>query len=240
MAGFIKIHRKIQEWEWWGNPTMVKVWLQILFDANYEPKPWEGIIVERGQLIYGRVAFAKKCGITEHRSRLCVERLKASNQITIKASNQYSVITVCQYDLYQDKTSESSSETTNEPSNGRPTDVQQTSTPKELKKERTIYSSWTNPEALTHGEHVRLLQTEWDDMVSELGEGRTQAMVDRLNGYIDQIGVQAAKKKYTSHKATLMNWHRKDVSDGKYKPQGVTTGGYEDWTGTGRDRNPAD
>jgi hypothetical protein len=81
------------------------------------------------------------------------------------------------------------------------------------------YTSWDNPDAILYKPYVRLLEKEHQLMISELGEKRTKDLIIRLNGWIEQIGLSKAKKDYKSHKATMMNWHRKDVADGKYKPE---------------------
>jgi len=135
--GWIKLHRKILDWEWASDPIMMRVWLQLLFDANYEPKRWKGITVDRGQLIFGRIAFAEKCGISERQIRTAMERLKSTNELTIKTTNRFSLVTITKYELYQFADDEATSKTTSQMSNKRPANDQQTTTPKELKKERS-------------------------------------------------------------------------------------------------------
>jgi len=134
--GWIKLHRKILDWEWASDPIMMRVWLQLLFDANYEPKRWKGITVERGQLIFGRLAFSKKCGVSEQQIRTAMERLKSTSEITIKTTNRYSLVTIAKYELYQMDETETTSKSTSQLTNNQPTINQQSTTPKEVKKER--------------------------------------------------------------------------------------------------------
>ena len=233
--GWIKLHRKILDWEWWDDPVMVKVWLQLLFDANYEPKQWKGRKIERGQLVLGRKAYAKKCCISEQQLRTALTKLKSTNEITITATNRFTLVTVTKYELYQMDERESTNRSTSRATNKQPTNNQQSTTPKELKKERNKegdirHTSWDHPEAVAHGPFVRLLASEFDAMVAELGEHRTSDLILRLNGYIEQIGEPAARKKYKSHKATMMNWHRADVEKGIYRKKEVPNDGYAQWT----------
>lgn len=58
-------------------------------------------------------------------------------------------------------------------------------------------------------EFVYLTQVEADRLRERLGD-KDKHYVQRLNGYIGQIGEKAAKKKYTSHYHTILNWARMD------------------------------
>src|SRR5450756_204089 len=72
LEGWIAIHRLMQKWEWWDDPIMVKVWLQLLFDANISDGHYKGMPVNRGQLVFGRKAYAEKCSISEQQIRTVV------------------------------------------------------------------------------------------------------------------------------------------------------------------------
>ena len=50
MTGWIKLHRKFIEWEWYHEPTYVKFFIHILLLANHKSKRWKGVNIERGQL----------------------------------------------------------------------------------------------------------------------------------------------------------------------------------------------
>jgi hypothetical protein len=64
-------------------------------------------------------------------------------------------------------------------------------------------------------EFVRLTGKEHQKLTENMGEVFTAEYIERLNGYIGQIGEKQAAKKYTSHYHTITNWWRKDG-----KPQG--------------------
>jgi hypothetical protein len=59
-------------------------------------------------------------------------------------------------------------------------------------------------------EFVRLTEKEHQKLVENMGEPLTMEYIERLNGYIGQIGEKQAAKKYTSHYHTISNWWRKD------------------------------
>lgn len=55
MSGWIKLHRKITEWEWYSDANTFRVFMHLLLTANYEDKRWRNIDVKRGQIITGRM-----------------------------------------------------------------------------------------------------------------------------------------------------------------------------------------
>ena len=101
MEGWIKLYRKLSEWEWFNISEMVHLFIYLLLNANHEKGEWRGIIVERGQIITGRNTLTEKTGITQQTIRTCLNRLKSTNEITITSTNKYSIITICNYESYQ-------------------------------------------------------------------------------------------------------------------------------------------
>jgi predicted transcriptional regulator len=105
MKGWICLHRKFLKWEWAGDPNMVALFVYLLLMANTDDGyKWKGISLNRGQLLTGRKKLAKDTGLSEQTIRTCLKRLESTNEITIKSTNQYSIITICNYNTYQDET----------------------------------------------------------------------------------------------------------------------------------------
>ena len=136
MQGWVKVHRKFLKWEWYGKPEMVALFLHLLLHANHKDRLWRNLHVLRGQLVVGRKELAEKTGISEQTIRTCLKRLKSTNEITIKATSHYSVITLVNWELYQGEDEETTSQPTSTLTNHQPATNQQLTTPKELKKER--------------------------------------------------------------------------------------------------------
>lgn len=106
MSGWVKIHRQITEWEWYRDANTFRVFMHLLLSANYEDKRWRNIDVLRGQIITGRVELAQALCLSERQVRTSLEKLKMSGVISIKTTNQYSLITVENYNLFQDTSNE--------------------------------------------------------------------------------------------------------------------------------------
>ena len=101
-AGYIKLFRRITSWEWYHDSHMVHLLIHLIITANHKPGRWKGIEVLRGQLITGRHSLSEQTGISERSCRTCLIRLKTTREITIRTTNTYSLITVLNYDIYQD------------------------------------------------------------------------------------------------------------------------------------------
>lgn len=142
MEGWIKLHRKLVEWEWHDMPEMVSVLLHLLLLANHEDSVWHGVTICRGQLVTGRKELSKITGISEQTVRTCLNRLKSTNEITIQSTNRYSIITICNYDKYQileDVDNQQTNQQTNQQlTSNQPTTNQQLTTNKNEKNEKNI------------------------------------------------------------------------------------------------------
>ena len=126
--GFISIHRKIFEWEWYQTPEMISVFLTLLLLANHQNNKWQGIEIKRGQLITGRKKISLLAGISEQTIRTCLSHLKSTNEITIKPTNKYSLITISNYDKYQLSPKQLTSKLTSKLTNNQPATNQQSTT----------------------------------------------------------------------------------------------------------------
>lgn len=101
MGGWIKIHRKILEWEWYDDPNTFKLFMHLMLTANHAPKKWRGQTIGIGQKLTSRAKLSAETKLSEQQIRTCLERLKSTNEITIQATKRQTVITLCNYDTYQ-------------------------------------------------------------------------------------------------------------------------------------------
>ena len=56
--GFILIHRKITNWEWYSDTNVFCAFLHCIFLANWEDKKWRGITIKRGQFFLFGIKYA--------------------------------------------------------------------------------------------------------------------------------------------------------------------------------------
>jgi len=131
MIGYIHIHRKMTQWEWYSDANTFRVFIHLLINASYEDNPWQGFLIKRGQVVTGRKRLAKELNLSERQIRTSLNRLKTTNEIAIKTTNKFSIITICKYADYQAK--EVSKRPAKRPTK-EPTNDQQTTTTKEVKE----------------------------------------------------------------------------------------------------------
>lgn len=99
--GWIKSYRKSLKWEWFSEPFTAHFFQYCLLRASYQETKWKGIVLHPGQFIFGRKKASKDTGISERSIRTAISRLKSTNELTIKSTNKYSIITVCNWESYQ-------------------------------------------------------------------------------------------------------------------------------------------
>lgn len=141
---YIKLFRKMLTWGWYGDTNTFRVFMHILLTANYTPKEYRGQMIGAGECVFGRKAWAEKLGLSERQVRTAIEHLKSTNEITVRATNKFSVITVTNWKFWQIEEGKATNTTTNEATNERPTSDQQPTTPKESKKVRTKRNNYSN------------------------------------------------------------------------------------------------
>lgn len=136
MQGWIKLHRKFLKWEWYTDGNTFRIFLHLLLSANYEDTRWRGLELKRGQTIIGRKTLSETLGISERAVRTSLDHLKSTNEVTIKSTNKYSIVTIEKWEEYQSKEDEATIKSTSEVTSNRPATDQQPTTPKEDKKIR--------------------------------------------------------------------------------------------------------
>ena len=99
--GYIKIYRKIMEWEWYTDTNVKVVFIHCLLKANFTQKNWRGITIERGSFITSYATLARELNLSVKQVRLAIEKLKRTGELAIKTTNKYSIITIKNYDEYQ-------------------------------------------------------------------------------------------------------------------------------------------
>ena len=141
--GWIKIHRKLLEWEWADEPNMVALWIHLLLNANFEESKWHGMSIPRGAFLTTQSELCHKTGLSRRSLRTCLNRLKSTNEVTIKTTKLFTIITICKYDSYQfsKETNRPNERPSGDqrPTNDRPTIIIEEE--KEIKNEEEYFGS---------------------------------------------------------------------------------------------------
>lgn len=109
--GWIKLHRKLLDNPIFKDSEAVHLFNYFLLKANYEKKSFlfnkRPMVVERGQLITGLRQIHKDTGISTGKIRRRLELLATTQIITHQTTHQFSIVTICNYNEYQDRENES-------------------------------------------------------------------------------------------------------------------------------------
>lgn len=127
---WIKLFRKFREWEWYDNSNVKDLFLELLLTVNFEDKQWHGILIKRGQIVTGIEELGKRIGLNRQQTRTAIAKLISTNEITKSSTPLYTIITVNNYDKYQ--------EVTKLVTNEQPSSNQVVTTTKEYKEIKNI------------------------------------------------------------------------------------------------------
>lgn len=101
--GFLKISReRLSDWRWLQNQTKFYVFFRLLLKANYEDMPFEKTIVKRGQLMFSYDKLATELGVSLQTLRTTLKDLQNTNEINIQSTRKASLLTICEYESWQD------------------------------------------------------------------------------------------------------------------------------------------
>lgn len=99
--GHIRLHRRLLEWEWFGDSTTVHVLVYLLLRANWQRKTWQGHVIDPGQLVTSRATIAESCGLSEKQVRLALEKLNRAGVITTDRAGLGQRVTLVNWADYQ-------------------------------------------------------------------------------------------------------------------------------------------
>lgn len=202
--GFILIHRRLLDWQWYSNKNDRIVWLHCLLSANWKDGYFEGKKIERGSFVTSYDKLAKEIGISVQQLRTSLNHLKSTNEITHETNNQFSIITINKYNDYQLE-----QQTNQQTINKRLTNEQQTinnnriNNNKSIKEINNIKEKINKKEKYGSFNNVKLTDEEYQKLKDKFND--YESKIENLSSYLAMKG-----DKYKNHYAVILNWSRKD------------------------------
>lgn len=98
---YVKISRKILDWEWYTDINTKVLFLHILLKANWKPGRFQGTEVPRGSLATSQQNMAAETGLTIKNVRTALKHLENTGEVAVSRHPKFSVITVKNYNQYQ-------------------------------------------------------------------------------------------------------------------------------------------
>lgn len=109
---YIKLNRKIMEWEWYGNINTCRIFIHMLLRANWKDGRFEGKVIPRGSFVSSLPKLADETALTIREVRTAISHLKSTGEVTCKTYPKYTVFTVKNYCEYQQSDMQNDSQTT--------------------------------------------------------------------------------------------------------------------------------
>lgn len=122
MEGFINLHRTLLDSMIFSSQTGLKIWIWLLLKASFKKryvslkigKGETTVTIERGQLLFGRYKAEEELCIDGSTIYRWIKKLEENEMILIQSNNQYSIITICNYDTYQSGNADDEQPTNNQ------------------------------------------------------------------------------------------------------------------------------
>ena len=129
MIGWIAIHRKLVESdEWLSEPfTRGQAWIDLLCLANHKDGfirvSGQKIPVKRGECGWSLLKLSRRWGWSRGKTKRFVLELEKDGKVVVKQDNRTTILSICNYSKYQDKSHSCS--TPDRTPNGHQTDTRQ-------------------------------------------------------------------------------------------------------------------
>ncbi len=206
---YIKLYKKIREWEWYSEPYTFKIFIDCLIRANWKDTSWKGVELKRGQFISSLSNLAKDNGLTVQNVRTVIKRLKSTGELTNLRHGNFTIFTVKNYDYYQ---------SANTPSNITLTDLQQTSN-KPLTTDKEYKEIKNNKKEKRGGKAHPFTPPTLEEVKGYCTERNNKVDPKRFYDYYTASDWKDSKgNKVKSWKQKVISWERSDNGNAGKKP----------------------
>lgn len=205
--GWISIHRKLQEhWLWQDKPfSKGQAWIDIILMVNHD----DGKVifrdslydVKRGQRITSELKLSDRWGWSRNKVRKFLNDLKSDGMITIEKDKRKTLITVENYNDYQDSkntkgTTERTSEGTTE---GQQKDINNNvnNDNKINNKYIVLFDYWNNKKIIVHKKLTEKMKTKIRSALKDYSPEELEKIIDTYTEILKD------EKYYFSYKWTL-------------------------------------
>lgn len=112
LNGYIKLYRKMLEWGWYDDTNTKVVFLHLLLTANYKDTEWHGIPLKRGDVVTSIHKLATDLKLSDQNVRTALSHLKLTGEITSKPHTKFSIISIKNYNQYQEDNTQANEQLT--------------------------------------------------------------------------------------------------------------------------------
>ncbi|WHQ77643.1 DnaD domain protein (plasmid) [Latilactobacillus curvatus] len=189
---WFKVYRKIKKSFVWSNPYYLKLWLLILSKAKYKPDKFifngQEMYLNSGQLVTGRAALTAEMNDGVKPAQLVnstfvwrtLKKFEKAEMLHIKSTPKYSVVTVLNWDEYQQSEqlvniNRTASEHLND-------------TYKELKKEKKEKNITTTQEKSDQVDKQQDQKNAVGYWLNKINQAETPIVLEQIQSYVEDLG----------------------------------------------------
>jgi len=199
-TGWIKLNRKILDWRWYTDENTFRVFLHLLLIANVKDGAYLSDTIHRGEVVVTIGSLSKVLGITYNQTRTALEHLKETKEITTTTRSKYLIISILNYDKYQDNHTQTT--TKSQPNHNQITTKSQVLSKNIRNKENKNIYIYDGEEKTDYG-GVFLTDTEWDELQALIkDDGEFIKIIDRVGDWLSDN--PRPKEKHKSIVKTFM------------------------------------
>ena len=230
MDGWLKLYRSILDSAVFQDAEILKVWIWLLCNVAFEQHDTicygKVIHLKPGQIATGRKKIAQCTDLNENKVYRALTALKSLGNIEIKATNKYSIITVVNWDKYQE---ENGKRTTGEQQNNSKTTTEE----QQGNNKRTQHKNGNNGKNEKEIYMCPFFERAWDlfpnkkgksavskKAMRELAEAGETVVIAAVEKYKEEIERKGTEEKYILHGSTFFNgrWRDYVVEDKPEEP----------------------
>lgn len=197
---FIKLYRKIDDWEWYKDiPTKV-LFFHLLIKVNFTEKKWQGRDIKKWEIITSLDRLAHETGLTVMQVRTALTKLKSTSEITSHSTSTFTHIQLVKWEQYQ-------SNVTSQVTNQQQTDNKPITTTKEGNKEKKERNN-------TYTEGFEIFWKEYPnrvgkpDAMKKYKEQEHSEIIEWLERWKEFWDYSETEPRFIPHPATWLNQER--------------------------------
>ena len=217
--GFIMLHRRLIEWEWFNDSKVLHVFLYCLMRANHKPNKWRGINIDTGQFITSRDNIATATGLSVQSIRTALNKLQSTSELTIKTTNRNTVISITNWHLYQQKQSKQPAE---QPAQ-QPTNNQQTTTNNNDNNDNNIKDSCAPTKKAAKRKVFK--KPTLQELAAYIADKKYNVDANVFYSHYETNGWKVGKNKMVSWQHAVAGWHSRSKNNRGYSNESNSRNG---------------
>ncbi len=102
-TGWVKMPRELTGWRWFTCVNTAHLFTYLLLTVNHKEVQWQRYTIKPGQTITSYQHLADATGLSVQNVRTALKNLRVTGEITVKSTNKFTLISVVNWDKYQEK-----------------------------------------------------------------------------------------------------------------------------------------